>query len=60
MNNLDVHILIKKREEHNYRIFKFPDSEVEDLSSSYRELLVLHDSIKSTDCCVLVRLLNGI
>ena len=62
MNNLDVHILleIEKREEHNYRIFKFPDSEVEDLSSSYRELLVLHDSIKSTDCCVLVRLLNGI
>ena len=62
MNILDVHILleIEKREEHNYRIFKFPDSEVEDLSSSYRELLVLHDSIKSTDCCVLVRLLNGI
>ena len=38
MNNLDVHILleIEKREEHNYRIFKFPDSEVEDSSSSYK------------------------
>ena len=32
--------------EHNYQIIKFSDIEVGDLSSSYRELLVLHDSIK--------------
>ena len=53
MNILDVHILleIEKREEYNYHIFKSSDSEVGNLSSSYRELLVLqHQKKWFTNC----------
>ena len=53
MNILNVHILfeIEKREEYNYRIFKFSDSKVGNLLSSYRELLVLHHQKKGFTNC---------